>query len=152
MHRKRNEIERLFRRLKGVRRIFSRFEKLDRPIPGLPHFHPNRRGLAIVLTRPSVLSRTRTYAANFGDATLGKQIRRGTKSRQGRQKTLEAETRARAESKKQTGKGTTFSRAEKAIDRNSRIIHFANGPVYTQTFRLGKQITLASDPDGNVSI
>ena len=24
-----NEIERLFRRLKGVRRIFSRFEKLD---------------------------------------------------------------------------------------------------------------------------
>ena len=26
---KRNEIERLFRRLKGFRRIFSRFEKLD---------------------------------------------------------------------------------------------------------------------------
>jgi transposase len=26
---KRNEIERLFRRLKGYRRIFSRFEKLD---------------------------------------------------------------------------------------------------------------------------
>ena len=28
MYRKRNEIERLFRRLKGFRRIFSRFEKL----------------------------------------------------------------------------------------------------------------------------
>jgi transposase len=29
MYRKRNEIERLFRRLKGFRRIFFRFEKLD---------------------------------------------------------------------------------------------------------------------------
>jgi transposase len=29
MYRKRDEIERLFRRLKGFRRIFSRFEKLD---------------------------------------------------------------------------------------------------------------------------
>jgi transposase len=29
MYRKRNEFERLFRRLKGFRRIFSRFEKLD---------------------------------------------------------------------------------------------------------------------------
>ena len=29
MYHKRNEIERLFRRLKGFRRIFSRFEKLD---------------------------------------------------------------------------------------------------------------------------
>jgi transposase len=29
MYRKRNEIERLFRRLKGFRRIFSRFNKLD---------------------------------------------------------------------------------------------------------------------------
>ncbi len=29
MDRKRNEIERLFRRLKGFRRIFSRFDKLD---------------------------------------------------------------------------------------------------------------------------
>ena len=28
-YRRRNEIERLFRRLKGFRRIFSRFEKLD---------------------------------------------------------------------------------------------------------------------------
>ena len=29
MYRRRNEIERLFRGLKGFRRIFSRFEKLD---------------------------------------------------------------------------------------------------------------------------
>jgi transposase len=29
MYRKRNQIERLFRRLKGFRRIFTRFEKLD---------------------------------------------------------------------------------------------------------------------------
>jgi len=26
----------------------------DKVIPGLPHFHPNRRGLAMVLTRPSL--------------------------------------------------------------------------------------------------
>ena len=29
MYKRRNEIERLFRRLKGFRRMFSRFEKLD---------------------------------------------------------------------------------------------------------------------------
>ena len=29
MSRRRNEVERLFRRLKGYRRIFSRFDKLD---------------------------------------------------------------------------------------------------------------------------
>ena len=29
LYRKRNEIERLFRRLKGFRRLFTRFEKLD---------------------------------------------------------------------------------------------------------------------------
>ena len=29
IYRRRNEVERLFRRLKGFRRIFSRFEKLD---------------------------------------------------------------------------------------------------------------------------
>ena len=29
MYRRRNEVERLFRRLKGFQRIFSRFEKLD---------------------------------------------------------------------------------------------------------------------------
>jgi transposase len=29
LYRRRNEIERLFRRIKGYRRIFSRFDKLD---------------------------------------------------------------------------------------------------------------------------
>jgi len=29
LYRRRNEIERLFRRLKGFRRLFSRFDKLD---------------------------------------------------------------------------------------------------------------------------
>jgi transposase len=29
LYKKRNEVERLFRRLKGLRHIFSRFEKLD---------------------------------------------------------------------------------------------------------------------------
>lgn len=29
MYKKRNEVERLFRRLKGFRRVFSRFDKLD---------------------------------------------------------------------------------------------------------------------------
>ena len=29
MYKKRNKVERLFRRLKGFRRIFSRFDKLD---------------------------------------------------------------------------------------------------------------------------
>ncbi len=35
MYKRRNEIERLFRRLKDYRRIFSRFEKLDPLIPGI---------------------------------------------------------------------------------------------------------------------
>ena len=38
MYRKRNEVERLFRRLKGFRRIFSRFEKLDVVFLGFIHF------------------------------------------------------------------------------------------------------------------
>ncbi len=29
LYRRRNEVERLFRRLKGFRRVFSRFDKLD---------------------------------------------------------------------------------------------------------------------------
>ena len=29
LYKKRNEVERLFRRLKGYRRVFSRFDKLD---------------------------------------------------------------------------------------------------------------------------
>jgi transposase len=38
IYRRRNEIERLFRRLKGYRRIFSRFEKLDVMFTGFIHF------------------------------------------------------------------------------------------------------------------
>ena len=38
MYKRRNEIERLFRRLKGFRRIFSRFEKLDIMFLGFIHF------------------------------------------------------------------------------------------------------------------
>ncbi len=38
MYRRRNEIERLFRRLKGFRRIFSRFDKLDVMFIAFIHF------------------------------------------------------------------------------------------------------------------
>jgi transposase len=38
MYKRRNEIERLFRRLKGFRRIFSRFEKLDVMFTGFIYF------------------------------------------------------------------------------------------------------------------
>ena len=38
MYKKRNEVERLFRRLKGFRRIFSRFEKLDVVFLGFLNF------------------------------------------------------------------------------------------------------------------
>ncbi|MGA3127646.1 MAG: IS5 family transposase [Candidatus Korobacteraceae bacterium] len=53
MYRKRNEIERLFRRLKGFRRIFSRFEKLDVLFLGFLTFALIAEALQIVLTRPS---------------------------------------------------------------------------------------------------
>ena len=38
MYCRRNEIERLFRRLKGLRRIFSRFDKLDLMFPAFLNF------------------------------------------------------------------------------------------------------------------
>lgn len=38
MYKKRNEVERLFRRLKGFRRIFSRFDKLDVVFSFFIHF------------------------------------------------------------------------------------------------------------------
>ena len=38
IYRRSNEIERLFRRLKGFRRIFSRFEKLDVMFTAFIHF------------------------------------------------------------------------------------------------------------------
>lgn len=51
MYRHRNEIERLFRRLKGFRRIFSRFEKLDVMFTAFIHF-----ALITEALRPGVLS------------------------------------------------------------------------------------------------
>lgn len=38
MYAKRNEVERLIRRLKGFRRIFSRFDKLDKIFLGFIYF------------------------------------------------------------------------------------------------------------------
>ena len=38
MYKRRNEVERLFRRLKGFRRIFSRFENLDAMVLGFISF------------------------------------------------------------------------------------------------------------------
>ena len=38
LYRRRNEVERLFRRLKGFRRVFSRFDKLDALFLALIHF------------------------------------------------------------------------------------------------------------------
>jgi transposase len=38
MYKRRNEVERLFRRLKGFRRVFSRFDKLDIMFLSFIHF------------------------------------------------------------------------------------------------------------------
>ncbi len=54
MYKRRNEIERLFRRLKGFRRIFSRFEKLDVMFIAFISFALIADGLRLVLTGPSV--------------------------------------------------------------------------------------------------
>ena len=48
MYKRRNEIERLFRRLKGFRRIFSRFEKLDLMFIAFINFAVIVDGLRIV--------------------------------------------------------------------------------------------------------
>ena len=53
MYKRRNEVERLFRRLKGYRRIFSRFEKLDVMFMAFISFVLIADGLRIVLTGPS---------------------------------------------------------------------------------------------------
>ena len=50
LYRRRNEIERLFRRLKGFRRIFSRFDKLDVMFTAFIHF-----ALIVEAMRPSAL-------------------------------------------------------------------------------------------------
>ena len=38
LYRKRNEVERLFRRLKAFRRVFTRYDKLDALFLGFIHF------------------------------------------------------------------------------------------------------------------
>ena len=38
LYRERNEVERLFRRLKAFRRVFTRFDKLDALFLGFIHF------------------------------------------------------------------------------------------------------------------
>jgi transposase len=48
IYKRRNEIERLFRRLKGFRRIFSRFEKLDVMFVGFIHFALIVEGLRVL--------------------------------------------------------------------------------------------------------
>jgi transposase len=52
LYKKRNEVERLFRRLKGFRRIFTRFDKLDVIFIGFVLFCPDRDRNQIVLTGP----------------------------------------------------------------------------------------------------
>jgi transposase len=49
MYQRRNEVERLFRRLKGYRRIFSRFEKLDLMFLGFISFVLVADGLRLCL-------------------------------------------------------------------------------------------------------
>jgi hypothetical protein len=50
LYKKRNEIEQLFRRLKGYLRIFSRFEKLD--VPRIPAVRSHHRGSQISVNKP----------------------------------------------------------------------------------------------------
>lgn len=47
MYKRRNEVERLFRRLKGYSRIFSRFEKLDLMFLGFISFAHVADGLRL---------------------------------------------------------------------------------------------------------
>ncbi len=56
MYKRRNQIERLFRRLKGFRRIFSRFDKLDVMFLAFIRFALIVRGTPVVLTGPSCLA------------------------------------------------------------------------------------------------
>jgi len=55
LYRRRNEIERLFRRLKGFRRIFSRFEKLDVMFIGFIHFALIMEGLRFLCSRAQLI-------------------------------------------------------------------------------------------------
>ena len=50
LYKKRNEVERLFRRLKAFRRVFSRFEKLDAMFTAFLHFAFIADGLIYINT------------------------------------------------------------------------------------------------------
>lgn len=50
LYKRRNEVERLFRRLKAFRRIFSRFEKLDEMFIAFIHFALVMDGLIYINT------------------------------------------------------------------------------------------------------
>ena len=50
LYKRRNEVERLFRRLKAFRRIFSRFEKLDEMFMAFIHFALVMDGLLYINT------------------------------------------------------------------------------------------------------
>jgi transposase len=52
LYKKRNETERLFRRLKGFRRIFSRIDKLDLVFLAFLQFAPHCRGSPISVNTP----------------------------------------------------------------------------------------------------
>jgi transposase len=52
IYRRRNEIERLFRRLKGYRRVFSRFDKLDVLFAGFIVFALIVEALKFSVNRP----------------------------------------------------------------------------------------------------
>ena len=59
MYRRRNEIERHFRHLKGFRRIFSRFDKLDVMFTAFIHY-------ALIVQCPLVSTRARLETRIYG--------------------------------------------------------------------------------------
>ena len=81
MYRRRNEVERLFRRLKGYRRIFSRFEKLDVMFTAFINFvlrpdimaritdatrYPNAVPATRVLVKPELLEDPNVFPTDAG--------------------------------------------------------------------------------------
>ena len=54
MYKRRNDVERLFRRLEGLRRIFSRFDKLDVMFIGFITFALAIEGLRDSVNRPGI--------------------------------------------------------------------------------------------------
>ena len=85
MDRRRTEIERLFRRLKGFRRIFSRFDKLDPVFLAFLHFALIVEALRYLLrfaqywdTR-QICHHERSEGSAFLDLAIEKQIPRRPK-------------------------------------------------------------------------